>query len=288
MKSIAVRKMQAYIEAHLNEQITLQQLCKVSGYSPYYAAKIFKELTSYSPYYYIKSLRLSKAALQLRDYDDKVLDVALDFVFDSHEGFTRAFSKQFGIRPKAYAKSKKPIPLFLPYPVELKKKRSLIMMQTIFTQVVERPERKLLLKRGQEATEYFKYCEEAGCDVWGILCSVKEAIHEPMGLWLPEALIKPGTSKYVQGVEVPMDYSNDIPDGFEIITLAPCLMMIFQSQPYDDDDFMSVILSVEKAIDDYDPTLYGYEFDDQQPRFQLEPLGERGYIEARPVKKINP
>ena len=40
--------------------------------------------------------RLSKAAMELRDKDLKVVDVAMDFVFDSHEGFTRAFRKQFG------------------------------------------------------------------------------------------------------------------------------------------------------------------------------------------------
>lgn len=45
--------------------------------------------------------------------------------------------------------------------------------KTIFVQVVERPKRKVLLKRGIKATEYFAYCEEVGCDVWGMLSSVK-------------------------------------------------------------------------------------------------------------------
>ncbi len=96
---------------------------------------------------------------------------------------------------------------------------------------MEKPARKLLLKRGIKAQHYFEYCEEVGCDVWGILCSVKDALNEPMGLWLPTNLIREGTSKYVQGVEVPLDYADGVPEGFEIIDLKPCKMMVFQGQP---------------------------------------------------------
>ena len=73
---------------------------------------------------------------------------------------------------------------------------------TVFVQVIERPERKLILKRGVRAEDYFTYCEEVGCEIWGLLCSVREALQEPLGLWLPDRLIRPGTSRYVQGVEV--------------------------------------------------------------------------------------
>ena len=48
--------------------------------------------------------------------------------------------------------------------------------ETIFVQVVERPARKLILKRGQNAEHYFAYCEEAGCGIWDILSGIKEAI----------------------------------------------------------------------------------------------------------------
>ncbi len=65
----------------------------------------------------------------------------------------------------------------------MSKERRLI---PVFVQVVERPERKLLIKRGIKASDYFEYCEEVGCDVWGVLASVKEALYEPIGMWLPE------------------------------------------------------------------------------------------------------
>lgn len=288
--SIAVRKMQDYIEEHINDKISLSQLAKVAGYSPFHASRIFKELTGYSPFYYIKAYRLSQAALRLRDSDTKVIDVALDFVFDSHEGFTRAFTKYFGLAPSRYSKKKPPIGLFMTYPVITKnvcKRRDDDMVKTIFTQVIERPRRKLILKRGINATHYFEYCEEVGCDVWGVLSSIKEALYEPIGVWLPLNLRKPETSEYAQGVEVPLDYDNEIPEGYDIIELEPCKVMIFQGEPYDDDNFVEAIEEVMEAIKKYDPKIYGFKWADHKgPRFQLEPQGYRGYIEGRPVEEI--
>jgi AraC-type DNA-binding domain-containing proteins len=295
----AVQRMQEYIYAHIMEEITLSELSKVAGYSQWHSARIFKKLLNKTPFEYIRELRLSKAALVLRDEQPRVIDVAFDFVFSSHEGFTKAFSKKFGISPRKYIQNAPPIGLFMPssirdYYLILEKGEKVMNNKkkeknTIFVQVVERPSRKLLLKRGIKATEYFAYCEEVGCDVWGVLTSVKEALYEPVGMWFPDHLIKEGTSKYVQGVEVPLDYSNEIPEGFDLIELPPCKMMVFQGEPYEDDEnFGSEISNVWEAIENYNPEIYGFKWAEQEaPRFQLAPMGYRGYIEARPVKAIN-
>ncbi len=291
----AVQKMQHYINTHLNKPITLRLLAKAAGYSPYHSARIFKELTGKTPFEYIRRLRLSKAAVLLRDENVKVIDVALDFVFDSHEGFTRAFSKEFGVTPKTYTKNPKPVKLFMPYSIKdyylLKSgKEEKFMTESskfIFVQVVERPERKLILKRGQKANHYFDYCEEVGCDVWGLLCSIKEALYEPIGMWLPKNLRPEGTSYYAQGVEVPLNYEGEIPDGFELIKLPACKMLIFQGSPYDDEEFGSAIEEFWNQIKTFKPEIYGYEWaDEDAPKFQLEPQGYRGYIEGRPVRDI--
>jgi AraC-like DNA-binding protein len=294
----AVQQMQEYIEKHIMEEITLSELSKVAGYSQWHSARIFKKLLNKAPFEYIRELRLSKAALVLRDEQPRVIDVAFDFVFSSHEGFTKAFSKKFGISPRKYIQNAPPIGLFMPssirdYYLILEKGEKVMNNEkkeknTIFVQVVERPSRKLLLKRGIKATEYFAYCEEVGCDVWGVLTSVKEALYEPVGMWLPDHLIKEGTSKYVQGVELPLDYNNEIPEGFDLIELPPCKMMVFQGEPYDDENFESEISNVWKSIENYNPQIYGFQWAEQEaPRFQLAPMGYRGYIEARPVKEIN-
>jgi hypothetical protein len=242
-------------------------------------------------------LRLSRAAVKLRDEKIRVIDVALDFVFDSHEGFTRAFSKQFGVTPKYYSKNGLPLKLFMPesvrdYYLKLQKGEDNMCKNTdtntVFTQVVDRPARKLILKRGVKATHYYEYCEEVGCDVWEVLTGVKEAIYEPIGMWLPENMRKPDTSEYAQGVEVPVDYAGKVPEGFELIELAPCKIMVFQGQPYQDEKFEEAIGELWEVMKKYDPQLYGFKWADEDgPRFQLIPMGYRGYIEARPVRQLN-
>ena len=156
-KVLAVQRMQDYIENHMTETITLKVLSDCAGYSPFHCSRIFKELTGKAPFDYIRALRLSQAALKLRDEEKvKVVDVALDFVFDSHEGFTRAFSRAFGITPRRYSKNPPPIRLFMPDPVkdwyltmkEGEKRMKIYEKQidTVFVQVIERPARKLMVK----------------------------------------------------------------------------------------------------------------------------------------------
>lgn len=91
----------------------------------------------------------------------------------------------------------------------------------VFVQVVDRPARKVILKRGVKATHYFEYCAEVGCEVWEILGGIKEALYEPMGMWLPERFRRPGTSEYVQGVEVPLDYKGVFRRGLKSWSYHP-------------------------------------------------------------------
>jgi len=294
----AVQRMQDYIDENITETITLRSLANAARYSPWYSARIFKVLTGKTPFEYIRALRLSWAAVRLRQNDLKIINVAFDFVFDSHEGFTRAFSRQFGMTPQYYCKNKEKtqLKLFMPDYVRdyyLTLQRGVKDMSenpkpnTVFVQVVERPARKLILKRGINATHYFEYCEEVGCDIWNLLSNIREASYEPVGMWMPDNLRKSDTSVYTQGVEVPIDYSGEIPDGFEIIELSPCKMMVFQGPPFDDAKFGEAIGDLWEVMKKYNPEVYGFEWaDDDGPRFQLAPMGYRGYIEARPVREL--
>ncbi|HBV97447.1 MAG: transcriptional regulator [Peptococcaceae bacterium BICA1-7] len=295
----AVQHMQEYIDKHLNEPITLHMLASAARYSPWHSARIFKELTGKTPFEYIRALRLSQAAVKLRNKHVRIIDIAFDFVFDSHEGFTRAFSKQFGMTPQYYCRCESPPlhKLFIPnsvrdYYLTLQKGEKKVPkysnVKTVFVQVVDRPARKVLLKRGINAKHYFEYCEEVGCDVWDVLSNIKEAIYEPIGMWMPENLRAPGTSIYAQGVEVPADYAGENPEGFELIDLPPCKMMVFQGQPFDDKEFGEAIEELWEVMKNYNPEIYGFKWADEDgPRFQLAPMGYRGYIEARPVRLLN-
>ena len=90
----------------------------------------------------------------------------------------------------------------------------------------------------------------------------------------------------MQGVEVAADYSGEITDGFDIIKLPKCKYIMFQGEPFEEENFGEAIQQVWDAIKKYNPEVIGYEWDDSNPRIQLEPIGTRGYIELYPVKSI--
>ena len=119
-----------------------------------------------------------------------------------------------------------------------------------------------------------------------MLVSMDSLCGEPVCLWLPEAYRTPGTSVYVQGVEAAADSEADVPEGFDVITLPAAEYLAFQGEPYREEDYVNAIQAVQHAMDRYDPTIIGYRWDDENPRIQLEPRGERGYIELRAVRPV--
>ena len=232
-------------------------------------------------------LKLSKSALRLRDEKTSILDIATQMGFGSVDGYQRAFRREFGINPKEYSGSPVPVWLFTPYLI-MDKERNVSDMseiRNVFIQVVEKPARKVIIKRGIKANEYWSYCKEVGCDVWGLLLSIKSISGEPVCLWLPEHLRKPVTNEYVQGVEVETDYAGPIPEGFEVIDLPASTYLLFRGEPFAEENYVEAIGEIWDAEKKYDPAFIGYAWDDKNPRIQLEPRGERGYIELVPVKK---
>ncbi len=280
--------MQDYILEHMTEEITLMDLAKTARFSPWYAHRLFKELTGIPPAEYIRKLRLSEAAKRLKTEKCRVSDIAMALGFESVDGFTRSFVRKFGMTPSEYRLFPTPITLFIPYDVKFRElfKEKIIMekVRNVFIQVVHKPERKVIIKRGVAATGYWDYCNEVGCDVWGTLMSMDSLCGEPVCLWLPKKYIVPNTSEYVQGVEVDKDFVGNIPDGFDVIDLPACTYLMFQGEPFREEDYCEAINAVQEAMNKYEPSVIGYEWDNENPRIQLEPRGERGYIELKAVK----
>lgn len=285
---LAVQRMQDHIKAHLDTQITVAELSRVSLFSPWYSYRLFREYTGLTPSGYIRRLRLAESALRLKA-GRRVADAAFELGFGSADGYTRAFYREFGCNPGEYAKAPVPITLFVPYGVKFKELRKddidMENVQSVFVQVIRKPARKVIVKRGVTAEDYFPYCEEVGCDVWGLLMSMDSLCGEPVCLWMPEKYKKPNTSTYVQGVEVPADHEGPVPEGFDTIALPEADYLLFQGEPFDEDDYCEAIEALRHAMGRYDPSVTGYEWDDENPRIQLEPRGERGYMELRAVRR---
>ena len=287
---LAVQRMQDYIERNNAEEITLSDLARASLFSPWYAYRLFRDCLGLTPTEYIRKYRLTQAAKQLQTGAVKVIDAAYGAGFSNVDTFTRAFYREFGLNPGDYRKQPVPVPFFIPYGAKYRELRKepidVSNIQPIFIQLVRKPKRLCVIKRGRCAEDYFPYCAEVSCDVWGILTSMKSLCGEPVALWLPPRYKKPDTSTYVQGVEVETDYSGVIPEGFDTIHLPEADYLMFQGQPFWEEDYCAAIRAVQVAMDGYDPSVIGYRWDDENPRIQLEPRGRRGYIELRAVRRI--
>ena len=103
MNSDVLDKVLAYIDAHIHEKIALSDLSDVACYSPFYFSKLFSETMGMPVTGYIRIRKLQHAIIPLLE-GRKVLDVALLYAFDSHEGFTRAFTQLFGSTPSTVRK----------------------------------------------------------------------------------------------------------------------------------------------------------------------------------------
>ena len=287
---LAVQRMQDFIGENISQEIRLSDLAQSSFFSPWYSYRLFREQLGITPAEYIRKLRLSRAAEALREKKAKVIDIAFDLGFSNVDTFTRAFYREFGMNPSDYAKKPVPIPLFIPYGVKFRELRKepneMSNLQTVFVRPIVKPERLCIIKRGIKAEDYFPYCEEVSCDVWGILMSMHSLCGEPVCMWLPAQYKKPNTSTYVQGVEVETDYLGAIPEGFDAIHLPEAEYLLFQGQPFQEEDYCEAIQAVRQAMEQFNPIPMGYAWDEEAPRIQLEPRGERGYIELKAVRRI--
>lgn len=114
----AIRKSVDYIEEHLKDDISAQDVSEQVFLSSIHLQKGFQIMTGYSVSEYIRNRRLYLAALELRESNKKVLDVALDYGYETAESFTKAFTRFHGFAPKA-VKQGECIRTFLPITIKV-------------------------------------------------------------------------------------------------------------------------------------------------------------------------
>ena len=71
---------------------------------------------------------------------------------------------------------------------------------------------------------------------------------KPVCLWLPERFKKPNTSTYVQGVEGLTDYTGPVSEGFDVIELPTADYLMFQGEPFAEEDYCDAISAVQQAM----------------------------------------
>ena len=101
----SIQKVLDYVEDHLAQSHSPEELSRVAALSPFYFQRLFTRLVKRPVNEYIKMRRLARACETLEDKDKRILDVAIECGFNSHEHFTKTFKSAFGITPEEYRNS---------------------------------------------------------------------------------------------------------------------------------------------------------------------------------------
>lgn len=293
----SVQEMIDCVEENLTENLTLEMLAVKLNYSPHYCTRQFHKYAGISLRNYIRMRKVSAAVLELRDSKERILDIALKYGFSSQEAFTRSFIKAFGLTPSDYRKLPKPLPLLIkrntynPYFLglgEIAMKKDLSKEVQISIQVL--PEHKFIGVRNIDTDNYFDFWSQQenikGLDcntVCGFLESVRSH-NGQIGGWF----YRDGKKGYLYGIEVPPSYNGEVPKGMECFLIPESHYVVFHYQPYDYNNLESSVgEALSKAIKEWNPAEYGYEYnDDVNPTYQRHNPEKYGQAICRPVRKL--
>lgn len=103
-----ISKATEYVRMHATTpELTIQEVSVHAGFSTDYFNRLFLQHTGFTVMAYINYIRTQQAAKLLRATEHSILDIALTVGFESHEGFSKAFKKYYGVNPREYRAQKK-------------------------------------------------------------------------------------------------------------------------------------------------------------------------------------
>lgn len=140
--TVGIQRAIDYIESHIDEELDYADIARQAVFSVYYFQRIFGILCGVSVGEYIRQRRLTLAGSELILTDERIIDIALKYGYESPESFTRAFSKYHGVTPSEARKSGAELRSFSRLSVEIKMKGGNYMNYKI----VEKPSFRVIEK----------------------------------------------------------------------------------------------------------------------------------------------
>lgn len=99
-----IENMIDWVETNLKDDPTLERMSEYVGYSSFYCSAKFHEVVGVSFQEYVIRRKLTLAALELRETNHKIIEIAVKYGFSSNEAFSRAFHKKHGYSPSQFRK----------------------------------------------------------------------------------------------------------------------------------------------------------------------------------------
>lgn len=116
-----ISKIMDYSEAHLEDELELENLANVAGYSKYQFHRMFTDIVGLSLHSYVQRRRLTEAIRLLIFTNQPIMQIALFAGYETQQSFSVAIKELFQCSPQALRKKKEFIPLQLKFTVDGKK-----------------------------------------------------------------------------------------------------------------------------------------------------------------------
>ncbi|MDO4945552.1 MAG: AraC family transcriptional regulator [Ruminococcus sp.] len=223
-----------YIEDHITEPLNYEKIAEVMHLSGFYYQKIFSILCGISLGEYIRNRRLSLAGGELLTTEDKIIDIALKYGYDTPEGFTRAFTRFHGATPNAVRKKQIPIKFYakltvsilvkggssMNYKIEKKEAFKIIAKTQRFDKIEDVLGRK-------DIPEFWQQCHSDGTVKYLIENCKKDGVlgSKVVGMCMEDS-VKVKDFPYSIGAEYA---GGDVPDGYNIVDIPSASWIIFDA-----------------------------------------------------------
>lgn len=218
-----------YMEEHLLEPITYEDVAKHLYMSSYHFHRTFSLITGITANEYIRNRRLSMAGQELSISDEKVIDIALKYGYDSPESFSKAFVRFHGVSPNAARHAGMKLKSYNRLLIKIKLEGGTVMDYRI----EKRDEFKLLTKTKKfrnesiseegntEIPDFWKECNSNG--IFDILKQNTKR-HDLYGACAP---ISKESTHFDYGIGMEYEEGN-VPEGFSIWEVKPTLWAAFK------------------------------------------------------------
>lgn len=278
-------RMAQWLEEHADAPGALTQMARALGYSPTYCSMQFHRCTGLTLREYAMQRRLCRAAVMIRDTQARLIDIALDCGYASHEALTAAFRQCFGITPDAYRKQRALILLPLPY-VPVREGGAYMLTEPNIRVEYIPPHRYLGV---------YAHSEVAGEPVWpGHDCDLVTHTVQSMA-HLADVVIGPHTAgwvmngeerRYFYGLGVPADYAGAVPAGFELRDVPGGYYQVVSHPPFRyPEDNAEVMRRVEHQAFDKPCQVAGFRWKVAGQSYQRHYPEGHGYMVLRSIEK---
>jgi AraC family transcriptional regulator len=279
-----LQEMLRYIDANIKEKLSVEKLATRAGFSPYHFCRVFQWEVGYSIMEYVRNRKLFLAASEFNS-GRRIIDIAIDYGFETYSGFSRAFRRYFRCSPEVYrTHASYDVPKL---PVLEKNKQYVSGGIIMEPKIVKKDAIKIAgfaLKTtanggqsGIKITNFWQeYINGGKCKKLHSENFVKN--HTEFGACFPENH-ENGEFVYVIGVEV--KDGCEIPNEYHVCVIPEALFAVFSSPSADKANFSNEIQGTWKYIySEWFPNS-GYEFADGKVDFELydeRNMGEKGNI----------